>query len=88
MTTYRRTVAGIYQMACRCTWPQPVCRNLHQCVPRRRRAIRESIISYQTAGGALVSRLAGHLEGDVVGGGILQLEGRGGGVVEVLGQEL
>lgn len=85
MTTYRRTEAGIYQMACRCTWPQPVGKNLHQLMPCRPRAIRESIISYQTAGGTLVGRLAGHLKGDVVGGGVLQFESGGRCVVEVLG---
>lgn len=44
--------------------------------------------AYQTARGALMCRLAGHLEGDVVGGGVLDLEGGGRGVVEVLGEEL
>ena len=46
------------------------------------------IEAYQTARGALVRRLAGHLEGNIVGGGVLDLEGGGRGVVEVLGQEL
>jgi hypothetical protein len=47
-----------------------------------------AIEAYQTACGALMCRLAGHLEGNVVGGGVLDLKGRGRGVVEVLGQEL
>jgi hypothetical protein len=45
-------------------------------------------VAYQTARGALVCRLAGHLEGDVVWGSVFDLKGRGRGVVEVLGQEL
>jgi len=44
--------------------------------------------SYQTACSSLVGGLSGDLEGDVVWGGVLDLEGGGGGVVEVLRQKL
>jgi hypothetical protein len=44
--------------------------------------------SYQTACCALVCGLPGDLEGDIVGRGVLDLKGGGGGVVEVLGEEL
>lgn len=43
---------------------------------------------YQTARGSLVRRFSGDLEGNIVRRGVLDFEGRGGGVVEVLGQEL
>lgn len=45
-------------------------------------------MAYQTARGTLVCRLASHLEGDIVWGGVLDLKGGGGSVIEVLGQEL
>lgn len=44
--------------------------------------------AYQTTRSSLVCRLSGDLEGDVVGSGVLDLEGRGRGVVEILSQEL
>lgn len=44
--------------------------------------------TYGTSGGLLVRGLAGDLEGNVVGSVALELEGRGGEVVEVLVQEL
>ena len=43
---------------------------------------------YSARGGLVVSRLAGHLEGDIVGGVALELKGRRGPVVEVLVDEL
>jgi hypothetical protein len=51
-------------------------------------ATRWAMDAYQTARSSLVCRLSGDLEGDVVGSGVLDLEGRGRGVVEVLSQEL
>jgi hypothetical protein len=44
--------------------------------------------TYSSRGGLLVAGLAGHLEGDAIGGSVLELEGGGGEVVEILVQEL
>ena len=44
--------------------------------------------TYRTSGDLVVAALAGHLEGDVVGGVALDLDGTGRKVVEVLVQEL
>lgn len=44
--------------------------------------------AYSGGGGLLVAGLAGHLEGDAIGSGVLELEGSGVEVVEVLVEEL
>ena len=44
--------------------------------------------AYSGGGGLLVAGLAGHLEGDAIGSSVLELEGSGVEVVEVLVQEL
>jgi hypothetical protein len=44
--------------------------------------------THSSAGGLLMAALAGHLEGHIVGGVALDLDGTGGQVVEVLVEEL
>ena len=44
--------------------------------------------TYSSRGDLLVAGLAGHLEGDAIGGGVLELESGGGEVVEILVKEL
>ena len=44
--------------------------------------------TYSSRGGLLVAGLASHLESDAIGGGVLELEGGGGKVVEILVEEL
>lgn len=44
--------------------------------------------TYSTRGGLLVAGLAGHLEGDAIGSGVLELEGGSREVVEILVEEL
>ena len=44
--------------------------------------------TYSSRGDLLVAGLASHLEGDAIGSGVLELEGGGGQVVEVLVEEL
>jgi hypothetical protein len=44
--------------------------------------------THSSRGGLLVAGLAGHLEGDAIGSGVLELEGGGREVVEILVQEL
>jgi hypothetical protein len=45
-------------------------------------------MTYRAAGGLIVAALAGDLEGNIVGGVALDLDGAGGEVVEVLVEEL
>lgn len=44
--------------------------------------------TYGSGGSLVVAALAGHLEGDIVGGVALDLEGAGREVVEILVEEL
>lgn len=44
--------------------------------------------TYSSRGGLLVAGLASHLEGNAIGGSVLELEGSGGEVIEILVEEL
>lgn len=46
------------------------------------------VCTYRAAGGVVMAALAGHLEGNIVGGVALDLEGASREVVEVLVEEL
>jgi hypothetical protein len=46
------------------------------------------VSTYSSRGGLLVAGLASHLESDAIGSGILELEGGGRQVVEILVEEL
>lgn len=51
-------------------------------------ASKGSIKTYSSRGGLLVAGLASHLEGNAIGSSVLELEGGGREVVEVLVEEL
>lgn len=73
---------------------------MQQCLPSPRRIARRRggggerrrlgrwSKTYSSRGGLLVAGLASHLEGNAIGGGVLELKGGGGQVVEVLVEEL
>lgn len=44
--------------------------------------------TYSAGGDSIVAALAGNLEGNAVGGGVLDLKAAGGEMVEILGKEL